>query len=402
MNTQTIPARSKTAFADVEPFRITVSPYVIEDLRERLGRARWPDEVEDSGWQYGANKTYLEGLCTHWGHGFDWKEQEEQLNTLDHYCTKIEGFGLHFIQQNGEGETRIPLLLLHGWPDSFARFLKLIPLLTRRNSQGFSFDVVVPSIPGFGFSEKPTKPGMGVTQVAELFAGLMKKLGYQRYLVHGGDWGSSIAEQLAIGFPGNLLGLHLTDVPFGHRMRPPEQELTEAEKKYFDQGRQWQQQEGAYGMLQATKPQTLAYAVNDSPIGLAAWIIEKFYAWCDHPGNLEEVFTRDELLVNLTIYWVTQTAGSSFRLYYEAMHHPQKLAKGRLDIPTAFCIAPKDMVNAPREFAERLFNVQQWTDLPAGGHFLAMENPGMLATDLFRFAELHAGGSPELHAGGPA
>jgi pimeloyl-ACP methyl ester carboxylesterase len=231
---------------------------------------------------------------------------------------------------------------------------------------------------------------MGVTRIAELFAGLMKKLGYGKYLVHGGDWGTSIAEQLAIGFPDDLLGMHLTDVPFGHLLRPPEQEVSEAEKKYFAQGRQWQQDEGAYALLQGTKPQTLAYAVNDSPIGLAAWIIEKFYAWSDHPGNLEEVYTRDELLLNLTIYWVTQTAGSSSRLYYEAMHHPQKQAKGKIETPTAFCMAPKDILKAPREFAERYFDVQQWTELPAGGHFLAMEKPDVLAIDLFRFAERYA------------
>jgi len=390
MNTLTTPAQAKTTVADVEPFTIFVSPYQIEDLRERLGRARWPDEIEDSGWQYGANKTYLEELCTHWGHGFDWKEQEEQLNAFHHYCTKIDGFGLHFIHEKGEGSQRIPLLLIHGWPDSFTRFLKLIPLLTQAGPNGISFDVIVPSIPGFGFSEKPKKPGMGVTHIAELFAGLMKKLGYDKYLVHGGDWGSTIAEQLGIDHPGRLLGLHLTDVPFGHRMQPKDQDSTEAEKKYFAQSRQWQLTEGAYGMVQATKPQTLAYAVNDSPIGLAAWIVDKFYAWTDHSGDLEKIYTRDDLLVNLTIYWVTQTAGSSFRLYYEAMHHPQKAAKGKLNIPTAFCIAPKDLVNAPREFAERLFAVRQWTELAAGGHFLAMENPAALAADIFRFAE-HVG-----------
>lgn len=386
MNTQTTPARAKTAAADIEPFTICVSPYQIEDLRERLGRARWPDEIEDSGWQYGVNKTYLEELCTHWGHGFSWKEQEEELNTFHHYCTKIDGFGVHFIQEKGEGKKRIPLLLIHGWPDSFARFLKLIPLLTQGGSNGFSFDVIVPSIPGFGFSEKPKKPGMGVTHIAELFAGLMKKLGYEKYLVHGGDWGSSIAEQLAIGFPGRLLGLHLTDVPFNHHLDMNDQATTDAEKDYFQRVQQWQSAEGAYGMIQSTKPQTLAYAINDSPIGLAAWIVDKFYFWSDHPGDLEKVYTRDELLVNLTIYWVTQTAGSSFRLYYETMHHQQKKPIGKLDIPTAFCITPKDS-RPPREFAERFFTIRQWTQLPVGGHFLAMEKPSMLAADLFRFAE---------------
>lgn len=381
-----MPAPAKTAIADIEPFTIVVSPFSIEDLRERLGRARWPDEIENSGWQYGTNKTYLEELCTHWGHGFDWKEQEEQLNALHQYCTKIDGFGLHFIHEKGEGEKRIPLLLIHGWPDSFARFLKLIPLLTKQGPDGFSFDVIVPSIPGYGFSEKPKKAGMGVTHIAELFAGLMKKLGYSKYLVHGGDWGSAIAEQLAIGFPKNLLGLHLTDVPFTHGLQLKDQETTDAEKDYFKRIKQWQQQEGAYNMVQATKPQTLAYGINDSPIGLAAWIIDKFYALTDHPGDLEKVYTRDELLANLTIYWVTQTAGSSFRLYYETMNNPQKQAKGKLDIPAAFCIAPKDS-RPPREYADRFFNVRQWTELSSGGHFLAMENPGALAEDIFRFAK---------------
>lgn len=385
MNTQTMPSRAKPTAAGIEPYSIFVSPFSIEDLRERLGRARWPDEIEGSGWQYGANKNYLEELCTHWGHGFDWKEQEDQLNAFHHYCTKVDDFGLHFIHEKGEGEHRVPLLLIHGWPDSFARFLKLISLLTKQGPNGFSFDLVVPSIPGFGFSEKPAHPGMEVTRIAKLFAGLMDKLGYDKYLVHGGDWGSCIGEQLAMSFPRRVSGLHLTDVPFPHALQLKGLPLSDNERAYFQRVQQWQQQEGAYGGLQSTKPQTLAYAINDSPIGLAAWIIDKFYAWSDHNGNLEEIYTRDELLVNLTIYWVTQTAGSSFRLYYEMMHHPQKPAKEKLDIPTAMCIAPKD-ARPPREYAERFFDVQQWTELPAGGHFLAMEKPGALANDIFRFA----------------
>ncbi|HWB93254.1 MAG TPA: epoxide hydrolase [Puia sp.] len=393
MNTQTMPAPHSTAeAADIEPFNIAISPYIIEDLRERLGRARWPDEIEDSGWQYGANLEYLRHLCTHWAHGFDWKEQEDQLNALHHYRTTVDGFGLHFIHERGADSASaasaasIPILLLHGWPDSFARFLKVIPLLTAKSPDGLSFDVVVPSIPGFGFSDKPMKAGMGIPRIAELFAGLMKKLGYQRYLVHGGDWGSSIAEAMAMRFPDRIRGLHLTDVPYGNRNRSEVPDMTEAEKDYFRRGQQWLMQDGAYGLLQSTKPQTLAYAVNDSPIGLAAWIIDKFYAWTDHPGNLEQVYTRDELLVNLTIYWITQTSGSSFRLYYETMHSPQKLPQERIDIPTAICIAPKDMVNAPREYAERLFTIRQWTELPVGGHFLAMERPALLAADIFVFA----------------
>jgi pimeloyl-ACP methyl ester carboxylesterase len=383
MSTQQLsPARPTV----IEPFMISISPYVIDDLRERIGRARWPDEVGGSGWRYGANEEYLKCLCTHWANGFDWKEQEERLNWLHHFRTNIDGTGIHFIHEKGKGRKRMPLLLIHGWPDSFARFLKLIPLLTAEGEEGISFDLVIPSIPGFGFSDRPAEPGMNFTRIADLFGRLMRELGYNQYMIHGGDLGSAIAEQLAIGFPEDVIGLHLTEVPYQHFYSLKPEELTEAEKKYIEAGQQWQMREGAYNLLQSTKPQTLAYALNDSPIGLAAWVIEKFYSWTDHPGDLEKVYTRDELLVNLTIYWATQTAGSAARLYYEAMHSQYRTANGRLDIPTAICLPPKDLVTAPREFGERFFNILQWTELGSGGHFIQMERPDAIAVDLFHFA----------------
>jgi pimeloyl-ACP methyl ester carboxylesterase len=378
-------APGKIQAAGIEPFTIFISPFMIEDLRERLGRARWPDEIQDSGWQYGTNREFLEELCTHWGHGFDWKEQEDQLNCLQNFRATINGFGIHFIHEQGKGSKRIPLLLLHGWPDSFVRFVKLIPLLTAEGPSGISFDVIVPSMPGFAFSDKPVKPGMNTTVIAELYARLMKELGYPTYMVHGSDWGASIAEQLAIGFPEAVLGLHLTEVPWRHLFSINPGEITPAEKEYWQRGQQWNLQEGAYGMLQATKPQTLAYALNDSPIGLAAWIMEKFHAWSGSE-DLEKIYTRDELLVNLTIYWATQSAGSAARIYYETIHHPPKETNVRIVTPTAVCIAPKDIVPAPRDFAERFFNLRQWTKLSGGGHFLAMEQPEPLAEDIMAFA----------------
>ena len=373
----------------IQPYTIAISPFVLEDLRERLGRARWPDEIAGSGWAYGANKDYLQHLCTHWGHGFDWKEQEQQLNAYHHFKADVDGFGLHFIHEKGKGTNSIPILLIHGYPDSFVRFMKLIPLLTQPGPDGLSFDVIVPSIPGYGFSDKPVGPGMNASRVADLFARLMKEeLGYPAFIAHGGDWGSSISAQLALKFPHLLLGLHLTDVPARNLVNWKElQHLTGVEKDYLENGRQWYNAEGAYGMLQGTKPQTLAYAVNDSPVGLAAWIIEKFYAWTDHKGDLESVYTMDELLTNLTIYWVTQTVGSAFRIYYESMHHPPKMASGKIGTPAGFCIGPKDLVPPPRELAERIFNVQNWTILQGGGHFIAMEKPQQLAEDIFSFAE---------------
>ena len=369
----------------IQKFHISISPFVIDDLRERLGRARWPDEIEDSGWAYGTNKEYLYELCTHWGHGFDWYEQQDYLNTFSHFRADIDGFGIHFIHHKGKGRRTTPILLTHGYPDCFVRFLKVIPLLTAAG-----FDVVVPSIPGFGFSDRPRQPGMNPELVADLFAQLMtEELGYEQFIAHGGDWGSSITEQLAVHYPEALLGIHLTDVPYHHLFTLKAEDLSAAEKKYMQAGQQWQMTEGGYAILQSTKPQTLAYAVNDSPIGLASWIIEKFYAWSDTKGQLENSFTKNELLTNLTIYWVTQTAGSAFRIYYEAMRDmlAQKGAGSRINIPTAVAIFPKDMVPAPKEYAERIFNVQQWTDMPEGGHFAAMERPIMLADDIMQFAK---------------
>ena len=396
---------------EIKPFTISISPFIIEDLRERLGRARWPDEISGAGWEYGTNLAYLRDLCTHWGHGFDWKEQEALLNEFHQFQAKVDGFCLHFIHEKGvgggasgshsvgsdqteAGVQRIPILLIHGWPDSFVRFTKLIPLLTAggkgQAGGGVVFDVIVPSIPGFGFSEKPSSPGMDTQKVAALFAGLMDGLGYDKFLVHGGDWGSSIGEELAIQFPDRVLGIHLTDVPYQHLFMYKPDDLKPAEKAYLKAGQQWQQQEGAYALEQATKPQTLAYALNDSPVGLAAWIIEKFYSWSDCNGDLESVYTRDELLTNLTIYWVTQTAGSAARIYFEGMHHPRKGTGEKSGVPAAFYISARDLVPAPREFAERVFTVKQWTQPPHGGHFAAMEEPRLLAEDIFRFAESHA------------
>ncbi|HVS96036.1 MAG TPA: epoxide hydrolase [Puia sp.] len=381
----------------VQPFTISVSPLVIEDLRERLGRTRWPDEIRDSGWQYGTNLSYLRDLCTHWGHGFDWKEQEEALNGWSHFRAPVNGVGLHFIRERGKSHRTLPLLLIHGWPDSFIRFLQLIPLLTAEGPDGLSFDVIVPSIPGFGFSDRPMDPGMTTERIARLLTHLMKdKLGYTRWICHGGDWGSSIAMQMGRMFPDRLLGIHLTDVPAWNITDPSALgEMSPEEKRYMDSVQQWYRSEGAYGMIQSTKPQTLAYAMNDSPIGLAAWIIEKFHAWTGHPADLEKIFTKDQLLTNLTIYWITQTAGSSFRLYYETLHHPSSLAAGRIEVPAGVCIAPKDFVPVPKAFAQRVLDVRQFTEMPEGGHFLAMEHPRALADDLFRFtAALHV---PEHH-----
>lgn len=379
-------------------FKINIKQSILDDLKSRIANTRWTDEIENSKWEYGTSKTYLEELCKYWENSFDWKKQEEYLNSFPHFKTTIDGVGLHYIHQKGESKNSIPLLLTHGYPDSFVRFLKIIPLLTKEDENGFSFDVVIPSIPGYGFSDIPTEPGMNKKRIAELFSKLITEdLGYNKFVAHGGDWGAGISEQIALYHSESLLGIHLTDIPFEHGMNEPK-DATSSEKKYFEATKKWQMTEGAYSMIQSTKPQTLAYGLNDSPVGLAAWIIEKFKSWSDNDGDIETCFTKDELLTNLTIYWATETINSAMRLYNEAMQammdamynplvklNPFDKTGDKSEVPAAFAIFPKDISTPPKDLADRFFNVQQWTEMSAGGHFAAMEQPELLAEDIRKF-----------------
>jgi pimeloyl-ACP methyl ester carboxylesterase len=374
----------------VKVFKIKVPQRMLNDLRKRLASTRWPDEVAGAEWDYGTNLAYLKSLVEYWRDEFDWRAQEEALNRFAHFRADIDGLGLHFIHERGKGANPLPIILTHGWPDSFVRMLKLIPLLTDPASHGGdardSFDVIVPSLPGFGFSDRPGDRGFTVAGVADLFAKLMiEELGYKRFAAHGGDWGSSITGQLALNHAAALTGIHLADIPFWHLFSLPPGDLSEAERKYLEAGKKWQQEEGAYAAIQSTRPQTLAYGLNDSPAGLAGWIVEKFRAWSDCDGDVEKRFTKDELLTNITIYWATETINSSCRYYYEALHNPPQNAGQRVEAPTGVAIFPKDLVTAPREYAERFFNIQRWTEKPRGGHFAALEEPELLAADLRDF-----------------
>ncbi|MCS3797814.1 epoxide hydrolase family protein [Niastella sp. OAS944] len=374
------------------PFKISIETAVLNDLRNRLQNARWTNPIDNDKWEAGTNETYLKELCAYWANGFNWNKNEAYLNSFSHFKTSIDGTGIHFIHEKGKGANSMPLLLVHGFPDSFIRFLKVIPLLTAADENGFSFDVVVPSLPGYGFSDIPDKPGMNQQRMASLFTKLMKnELGYSEYMVHGGDWGSSITEQIALNDEQHVKGIHLTDVPWYHLFTIAPNELSAAEQKYLQAGQQWSQTEGAYAMIQSTRPQSLTYGLNDSPVGLAGWIIEKFYHWSDCNGRLENVFTKDELLTNLTIYWATQTIYSAINLYYEAGALLMQMSKSKdikkVAVPTAVAQFPKDMIPAPRDFAARFFNIQQWTEMPAGGHFAAMEQPTLFANDIRQFAK---------------
>jgi pimeloyl-ACP methyl ester carboxylesterase len=375
----------------LQSYPVNIDASILDDLRFRLLHARWTTDISNDKWEAGTNAPYLKELCNYWARDFDWRKNESYLNSFSHFKTSIDGAGIHFIHEKGKGANPVPLLLIHGYPDSFMRFLKVIPLLTAADEDGFSFDLVIPSIPGFGFSEIPGKPGMHEHRIAMLFTKLMKEeLGYKSFFVHGGDWGSTITEQIVLNNPQYVKGIHLANIPWYHLFSIPPGELTEAEKKYIQAGQQWSQTEGGYALIQSTKPQSLGYGLNDSPVGLAGWLIEKFYSWSDCNGKLENVFTRDELLTNLTIYWATQTINSAIRIYYEAaialQQEAQKKEIKKVEVPTGVAIFPKDMVPAPREFAERLFTVKQWTEMPAGGHFTAMEQPELFATDVRKFA----------------
>jgi microsomal epoxide hydrolase len=324
----------------VRPFRIEIAQPVLDDLRARLALTRWPDEVEGAGWAYGANREYLQRLIAYWQRGYDWRAQETKLNAFPQFKARVDDIDLHFIHIVGKGPAPKPLLLTHGWPDSFYRFVKLIPRLTAPAGFGGraedAFTVVVPDIPGFGFSDRPIKPGIDTVSTADMFARLMTEvLGYQRFLAHGGDFGASITEQLGLHHADLLPAIHLNNVPPQHAQKVRPQGLSPVEQTYLATVKAWGEQEGAFTALQNSKPQTLSYGLNDSPVGLLAWIIEKFHGWSDINGQLESVFTKDELLTNVMIYWVTQTAGSSARFYYEKAHRTDVTEQSYVTVPGA-------------------------------------------------------------------
>jgi pimeloyl-ACP methyl ester carboxylesterase len=379
----------------VQPFTIDVPQTVLDDLQKRLKRTRWPDQVEGAGWDYGTNLDYMKELVTYWQNGYDWRAQEAELNKFSQFTTEIDGINIHFIHERGKGQNPMPLLLLHGWPDSFYRYSKLIPMLTDPASYGGdeadSFDVIVPSFPNFGFSEHITQPGWYLEKSTGLFHKLMTDvLGYKRYVAHGGDGGSPLAQSLAIEYTESVSAIHLTDIGYHNQLNAETPNLSAAEQKQVEESQWSGMQESAYVMIQGTKPQSLAYALNDSPAALAAWIIEKFMTWSDNNGDIEQSFTKDELLTNVMIYWVTETINPSMRGYYEGFQGKGVQPWAKVDIPVGLALFPKD--HPPlRETAERAFNIQRWTEMPGGGHFAALEVPELLAEDLRAFFQNYRG-----------
>ena len=377
---------------DVQPFKVQVPDATLKDLQERLTQTRWSDEIPGSDWDYGTNLAYHKELVGYWQNGFNWRAQEEAINKFSHFRADVDGLGIHFIHERGKGPNPMPLIMTHGWPGSFFEMSKITPLLADPASHGAdpadAFDVVVPSMPGYGFSDHPTKPGMHVLRVSDLWAKLMTEgLGYNRFGAQGGDWGASVTAYLGFAYPENLIGIHTTSMtgPMPY-LGPGSTPLSEAEQALMKQREGWMQAEGGYSHIQRTKPQTLSYGLNDSPAGLAAWIVEKYRTWSDCGGDVEKRYTKDELLTTITIYWATQTINSSTRLYYETANHPWEMKQGeRISVPSAMAAFPAEISRPPREWAERSYNVQRWTEMPSGGHFAALEEPERLAEDIRAF-----------------
>ena len=375
----------------VEPFYPPYSQSAVDELRERLGRTRWPDDAPGEAWEYGCDQTFLREICAYWRDGFDWKEQVERMSAFHHYRTTMEGTGIHFIHERGKGARPIPLILTHGWPGSFLEMLRIIPMLTDPAAFGGdsrdSFDVVVPSLPGYGYSDRPVERGMNAFRIAGLWAGLMSELGYERFGAQGGDLGAAVSTVLGLRHADRILGIHLNYIPGSYR---PHLEagvaLTAGEERFLNDAGRWYEENGAYAHAQRTRPQTAAYGLNDSPAGLAAWMLEKFREWSDCDGDVYRRFTRDELLANATLYWMTETIHSSSRLYYEGGKAPLRFGPDDfVSAPCAIARFPKELPFPPRDWAERGYNVQRWTEMPGGGHFAAAEEPEALAEDIRAF-----------------
>jgi pimeloyl-ACP methyl ester carboxylesterase len=374
---------------EIERFVVDVPQAQLDDLRERLARTRWPDEVEGAGWDYGVSLAYMRELVEHWRTGFDWRAAERAMNMLPHFRARVSGVGVHLIHRRGRGPAPMPLLITHGWPSSFVEMLALIPLLADPGSHGGdpadAFDVIVPSVPGFGFSDRPGR-GMTRSRVAGLWAALMDGLGYARYAAHGNDIGAVITGWLAADHPERLIALHTLMPTFpppviGADAAP----LTPAEEAFARLQERWQREEGGYGLIQETRPQTLAYGLHDSPAGLAAWIVEKWLAWTGEPGEVARHFDRDLLLANITLYWVTGTANAANRSYLERARETRRISS-RITVPTGVALTAEPIQRPPRERAERSFaDIRRWVDLPRGGHFVAAEAPQVLAEELREF-----------------
>jgi pimeloyl-ACP methyl ester carboxylesterase len=375
-----------------ENFVIHISDAEIDELRERIVRTRWPDEPDGAHWEYGTDLSFMRRMAAHWVEEFDWRRHERALNAFSNRIADIDGQRVHFIHEPGRGPRPMPLVITHGWPGSVLEMLEVIrPLADPAafgGDPGDAFDVVVPSLPGFGFSSPRT--ARGPLRVDDLWARLMRGLGYDRFGAQGGDIGASVTTDLGRFHAERVVAIHLSSVDLIRPTPlPPDADLSPAELDFIRRSADWDEDEGAYSHVQRTRPQTLAYGLADSPVGLAAWIVEKFRAWSDCGGDVLSSFSLDELLANVSFYWFTNTMNSSMRAYYEKAHDPapRPLPLGeRVAAPAGIAMFPGETsLIVPREFAERCYDVRRWTDMPRGGHFAAFEEPDLFVEDVRAF-----------------
>jgi len=379
---------------DITPFTIQVEAETLSDLRERIRKTRWPEHAPGAAWEQGTDLEYLRQLLTYWADEFDWRAQETKLNAPDQFRAYLDGVPIHFVHERAKRGNGIPLILTHGWPSTFAELLPLVPLLTDPDAHGIdgpAFDIVIPSLPGYGFSGRPARMGVNYQYVAGQWHRLMQGLGYERYGAQGGDFGAGVATFMAMNDPQPMIGVHLSNLEIAPYTGPGSRPLSAAEKAYRERNEAFWQEEHGYKAIQSTKPQTLGYGLNDSPAGLAAWILEKWRSWADSGGNLDERFSRDFLLTTVTLYWVTQTITSSMRDYFDNDNMRFRVTLGPQDfvnVPTGVAVFASNFVDEgqpPREWVERLYNLRRWTPMPKGGHFAAIEEPELLAHDIAAF-----------------
>jgi len=380
----------------VTPFRIDTSDADLRDLRERLERTRWPDGETVEDWSQGVPLAYLKDLCGYWADGYDWRATERRLNVLPQFRTIIDGLGIHFLHVRSLHAEALPLVITHGWPGSIIEFLKVIGPLTDPTAHGAAavdaFHVICPSLPGYGFSDKPAQPGWGVERIAAAWTVLMARLGYDRYGAQGSDWGTSVSASLGQHDPSHVVGIHLTPP-----LAPPDpatfDDLTERERTALASLEHSAEWDSGYSEEQATRPQTIGYALVDSPVALCAWIIEKFWAWTDCDGRLENVLTRDELLDNLMLYWLPRTGASSARLYWESIRQVNQWIAGTtvdtIAVPMGGSIFPKELQRPSRRWAEKRFlDIRYWNEPDRGGHFAAFEQPELFVDEVRAFFRL--------------
>lgn len=367
----------------IEPFHLNIPESTLDDLRERLARTRWPERETVADREQGVPLAEAQALCEYWRDNYDWRRCEAQLNALGQFRTDIDGVGIHFLHVRSPEPDALPLILTHGWPGSVVEFLKVIEPLSNPAAFGGdrkdAFHIVVPSLPGYGFSDRPAERGWSVERIATAWIELMRRLGYDRYVAQGGDWGSAVTSAMATAKPAGLAAIHLNFV-----IAPPEPEdlaaLSDAEKQAFADLKHFTSRGSGYSALQGTRPQTLGYALTDSPAGQAAWIYEKLASWSDSGGDPRTVLSYDEMLDNIMLYWLPATAASSARLYWESL---QSFAAGPTDLPVACSIFPREITRPSRRWAERKYaNLIYWGTPERGGHFAAFEQPDLFTTEI--------------------